>query len=52
MAGWNRVHIASMAKTWCCRALAITSSAPATVAVNVFSTSTALPAAIPARAIR
>ena len=34
MAGWKRVHIASIAKTWPRRAAATTSSAPATVAVK------------------
>ena len=52
IAGWNRVHIASIAKTPVPRAVAMMSSAPATVAVNVFSTRTALPACRAATAIR
>jgi hypothetical protein len=43
-AGWKRVHIASMTKPPVCRARSTTSAAPAVVAVNAFSTSSALPA--------
>ena len=52
IAGWNRVHIASIAKTPLPCAVVMMSSAPATVAVNVFSTRTALPACSAATAIR
>ena len=44
MAGWNRVHIASIANTPGCAASAAISAWPAGVTVNAFSTSTALPA--------
>ncbi|SKU55438.1 Uncharacterised protein [Mycobacteroides abscessus subsp. abscessus] len=44
IAGWNRVHIASIAKTPRALAMLITSCAPETVAVKVFSTRMALPA--------
>ena len=50
-AGWNRVHIASMTKTPVSRARSTTSAAPAAVAVNAFSTSSALPARRAARAM-
>ena len=42
--------MASIAKTWWSRAVRMISSAPATVAANVFSISTAFPALIAASA--
>ena len=43
IAGWKRVHIASIAKTRLRRAVSMMSTVPATVAVKVFSTNTAFP---------
>ena len=51
IAGWKRVHIASIAKTPAERAASMTSAAPAAVAVKVFSISSALPARAAATAI-
>ncbi len=48
--GWKRVHIASMTKVPVSRARPTISAAPAGVAVNAFSTSSALPARSPASA--
>jgi hypothetical protein len=50
-AGWKRVHIASMTKTPVSRARSTTSRRRPVVAVNAFSTSSALPARSAASAI-
>ncbi len=49
-AGLNRIHIASIRKTPAARAASTTSIASASVVVKAFSTSTALPAPMAARA--
>ena len=51
IAGWKRVHMASMTKTPVSRATSTISAAPAVVAVNAFSISNALPARSAPRAI-
>ncbi len=51
IAGWKRVHIASITKTPADRAASTTTRAPGAVAVKLFSTSNALPARMAAKAM-